>query len=311
MKTLITFFALASLTFAQEEDPLKYFPYKAGDMWEYYWDDQQYPDTLQNFNVVDSIDGEGNIFVLQSARFINPISPPALLGDSILFKIDTIYNVYGAYQSQNDLLYKLNAQQGEKWIVYEYPSGNAFEMCRVMEVREEEWFGIKTIVKVFVFYFTQDSTDTLGLVRYGDVLAKNFGLVHRGGLDAVGVITLKGCVINGILFGDTTDVITSVKDLSDNSLILFELFSNYPNPFNPTTTISFRIGNSKNISLIVYDTMGKEVKRLIDNEFYYSGIYKVVWDGRNNYNQLASSGVYYYRLIGDSINLTRSMILIK
>ncbi len=63
--------------------------------------------------------------------------------------------------------------------------------------------------------------------------------------------------------------------------------------------------------LVVYDIMGKEIKRLIDYEFYYPGIYKVIWDGKNNSNQLISSGAYYYCLIGEGIRITRSMILMK
>lgn len=315
MKAFIILFALNSMIFAQEDDPLKYFPYKTGDMWEYFWSDIQYPDTLQNFNIKDSIDAEGNIYVWQSARFINPIAPPALLSDTSIYKIDTSFNVFClTCPIENRFLYKLNAQQGDQWVAHNYQGGSGYEMVRVERVWEDELFfgsGIYSTFKAFVYYYASDSTDTLGLGRYGDVLSKGFGLWSRGGGDAVGDIYLKGCVINDSLYGDTTTVITSVKDLSENLITEFELYPNYPNPFNPNTTIGYKLLTAQNISLIVYDTMGKEVKRLIYNEFHSPGIYKAIWDGKNNSYQSVSSGVYYFRLIGGGINITRSMVLMK
>jgi hypothetical protein len=315
----ISIILISKITLAQLfDDPLKYFPYKTGDMWEYYWDDSQYPDTLQNFNIKDSVDAEGNIYVTQSARFINPIKPPALLSDTAIYKIDTSFNVFClTCPIENQYLYKLNAQQGDQWVAHIYQDSSnvyGYEMVRVERVWEDELFfgsGIYSTFKAFVYYYAPDSTDTLGLTRYGTVLTKNFGLWSKGGGDAVGDIFLKGCVINDTLYGDTTNVITSVKDLSENLPVDFELYPNFPNPFNPKTTISFKIKSSQIISLIVYDMMGKEVKRLIDNEYYYSGIYKKDWNSKNNSNQLVSSGVYYYRLISGSVNSTRSMILMK
>lgn len=162
-----------------------------------------------------------------------------------------------------------------------------------------------------MYYYAPDSTDTLGLVRYSITLAYSFGLYYKGSGDAVGDIYLKGCVINDTLYGDTTNVVTSVKDLSENTPKDFELYPNYPNPFNPSTSISFKINNSQTISLVIYDLMGKEVKRLIDNEFHYSGSYKTNWNGKNTSNQSVASGVYYFRLIGDGIIITRSMVLMK
>ena len=48
---------------AQVPNPLEFFPHKEGDMWEYFWNDLQYPDTVQNFNIHDSVDAEGNIYI--------------------------------------------------------------------------------------------------------------------------------------------------------------------------------------------------------------------------------------------------------
>lgn len=318
MKRIVLFLVLTSLTFAQSKDPLKYFPYKTGNMWEYYFDDLEYPDTVQVFNIKDSVDAEGNIYVTQIARRINPIEYPLLFPDTATYKIDTAYNVFGPYiqggpNADSLLIFKLNAKKDDQWVVYDYShgGGGSYEIARLREIREDELFGRQTTFKFITYYWSEDSTDTLGLDRYGDNLAYGFGLRARGGGDLIGDIILKGCVINDTLYGDTTNIITSVKDISENLPVQFELYPNYPNPFNPLTTISFNLQSSGNISLIVYDAMGREIKRLIDDKRTNYGYHKIIWNGRSNSGQTVSSGVYYYSLISKGKRITRSMILLK
>ena len=315
MRTRYFLLLIPILTIAQTEDPLEYFPHKIGDMWEYFWYDLEYPDTLQNFTISDSIDAEGNIYITQSARFINPTKPPALLGDSVVYMIDKSYNVFcltcPVYER---FLYKLDAQQGYQWVMYKSEIDSThtwYEIARVAEVREDMLFGKNTTIKNFVYYGTNDSTDTSGLSSYASELASGFGLWWRGGGDAVGQIYLQGCVINDTLYGDTTDVIASVRIASEDIPDGFELYQNYPNPFNPPTTISIKLPASNNISLIVYDAMGNEIKRLIDNEWTFGGNHRIIWNGKSNSNQIVTSGVYYYSLISNGMRITRSMILLK
>jgi subtilisin family serine protease len=87
--------------------------------------------------------------------------------------------------------------------------------------------------------------------------------------------------------------------------IPFELSVPYPNPFNPSTTLSFVIGHSSFASLKVYDVLGREVAMLV-NEVKPAGTYTVHFDASN-----LSSGVYYYRLSVGSFTATRKMILTK
>ncbi len=322
MKKIITilFFIISFIhLFSQTPHPLDFFPYKTGDMWEYFWDDFQYPDTVQNFNIHDSVDSGGNNYLTQFGRRINPIEWAVLFPDTGYYKIDTNFNVFGPYMqggpgAENLLIYKLNANLGDQWVLYTHQDSTTiygYEMARVREVWEDVLFGKQVTFKYIHYYFADESTDTLGLGRYGDILASGFGLWWRGGGDLVGDIFLKGCFINDTLYGDTTNIITSVLDLSNISISDFKLYPNYPNPFNPSTTISFNAKSSNNISLIIYDAMGKEVKRLIDNEYFYSGTHELIWNGKNNANQSVSSGIYFYRLIRGSEIVTRSMILLK
>jgi hypothetical protein len=85
----------------------------------------------------------------------------------------------------------------------------------------------------------------------------------------------------------------------------FELSQNFPNPFNPTTTIQFDIQKSGYYSLKVYNLLGQEVATLVAGN-KSAGRYSVNFDASN-----LTSGMYVYRLSGNNVNLTRKMLLMK
>jgi hypothetical protein len=90
----------------------------------------------------------------------------------------------------------------------------------------------------------------------------------------------------------------------------YELFQNFPNPFNPTTTINYTIpktesSNYLNVQLIVYDVLGREVRKLV-NEVQKSGEYRYRFNGAN-----LTSGIYFYRITAGDYSHTRKMILLK
>jgi len=97
---------------------------------------------------------------------------------------------------------------------------------------------------------------------------------------------------------------------SPNVPILFSLHQNYPNPFNPTTTINYSLQISTNVSVIIYNTLGQEVKVLVD-EFQNSGYKSVIWDGTNNAGLKIGSGTYFYKLTAGNFVSSKKMILLK
>ncbi|MFQ5584015.1 MAG: FlgD immunoglobulin-like domain containing protein [Calditrichia bacterium] len=94
----------------------------------------------------------------------------------------------------------------------------------------------------------------------------------------------------------------------------FNLNQNYPNPFNPSTTIEFELPTTGEDShptrLSVYDMQGKKVRTLVNGTFA-PGIYKVVWDGRDEQGNPVSSGAYIYELKTENIHLTRQMVFLR
>ncbi len=85
----------------------------------------------------------------------------------------------------------------------------------------------------------------------------------------------------------------------------FTLSQNFPNPFNPSTTISFDIPKSEFVTLKVFDILGKEVTTLI-NEEMIAGNYTKTWDAKN-----LSSGVYFYKLQAGKFTETKKMVLVR
>lgn len=103
-----------------------------------------------------------------------------------------------------------------------------------------------------------------------------------------------GCSYNPI---GIIQISTIVKD--------FNLGQNYPNPFNPVTKINFSIPKNSNVSLIVYDILGKEVKALV-NETLTAGEYEVDFEAGG-----LTSGIYYYILNADGYRSVKKMALVK
>lgn len=90
----------------------------------------------------------------------------------------------------------------------------------------------------------------------------------------------------------------------------FYLFQNYPNPFNAITTISFTLPNSTYISLQIYDTMGRLIYKLVQQDVP-AGSYKFIWSGQNEAGLPVSSGLYFCKLKAGDYTATKKLILIK
>ncbi len=84
----------------------------------------------------------------------------------------------------------------------------------------------------------------------------------------------------------------------------------YPNPFNPSTTLNFTVGEPAQVRLIVFDVLGRHVNELVNTRLS-AGQHSVVWDGRDANGHLVASGTYFFKLEADGVQFARSMILLK
>lgn len=115
----------------------------------------------------------------------------------------------------------------------------------------------------------------------------------------------------------------TVHRLGDNSVVGVEedrnitkaegfgLVSNYPNPFNPTTTIEFSLPERTTVKVEVFDILGRKVSTLINNQELNSGLQRLVWNGKNDNGVHMVSGVYIYRISSESFSVSKKMMLLK
>jgi flagellar hook assembly protein FlgD len=101
-----------------------------------------------------------------------------------------------------------------------------------------------------------------------------------------------------------------IKDQLNNLPSAFTLKQNYPNPFNPTTTIDYAIFRAGEYELAVYNLLGQKIRTLLSSQLT-AGDYRAQWDGRNETGQKVGSGIYFYRLSGQNLTLTRKMVLMR
>ncbi len=154
------------------------------------------------------------------------------------------------------------------------------------------------------------------LLNGRDVLVSYYG--NAGAYDrsvvvgADGVLRYRGSVFVNGDFEDVQDVLEEeLAKIATNSEeeaftpTAIQLNQNYPNPFNPSTTISYSIDSPGEVSLKVYNLLGKEVATLV-NGAQASGSHSIVWNAES-----VPSGVYMYRLTSGNTQLSRRMMLIK
>ena len=121
------------------------------------------------------------------------------------------------------------------------------------------------------------------------------------------------CVSNDAFIFFVDDVlITGATDGDDPTapVVVTSLNTNYPNPFNPSTTISYSVKDALPVTIEIYNVKGQLVKTLI-NEQKAAGTHTVVWNGTDNSNRPVSSGVYYYKMNAGKYSSTKKMIMMK
>ena len=170
-----------------------------------------------------------------------------------------------------------------------------FPFICVDEVTFNKW-GIQGPRKIFTIY---------------DLTGYTYSLSQGVGIDSIydtfdfgeNYVTLKGCIINGVVSGDTITV--SVDDENPVQPTEFSLSQNYPNPFNPVTRIQYSVNSTQNVTLKVYDLLGREVATLV-NEEKPAGNYEVEFDG-----SALTSGIYFYQVKAGNFIETKKMVLLR
>ena len=108
----------------------------------------------------------------------------------------------------------------------------------------------------------------------------------------------------------SSDATLAVNEKSDILPKEFALHDNYPNPFNPTTTIRFDLPKATDVSILIFNVLGQKIKT-IDMSQINPGYHSVVWNATNDYGSQVSAGMYFYQLRTNDFIKTKKMVLLK
>ncbi len=111
---------------------------------------------------------------------------------------------------------------------------------------------------------------------------------------------------------DTTilKLVTDIKGDHEAKATGFVLYDNYPNPFNPGTTIEYQLPQSAEVRLTIYDVQGQEVRQLVQQN-KAAGHHMAYWDGKDEAGKQVATGLYFYRLTADQFSVIKKCLLMK
>lgn len=157
---------------------------------------------------------------------------------------------------------------------------------------------------IATLYFTQN-----GLSSSDTAMISDTSLTPAGGLLFGDTATIPAGYVPAFV-GGVVYVSSAISDRDGTLPNDFELMPNYPNPFNPSTAISFALPEPRHVVLEVYNLLGQRVVRLYDG-LAPAGYLDLVWDGRDHTGHSVGSGVYFYRVSAGDFNQVRKMVLLK
>ncbi len=183
-----------------------------------------------------------------------------------------------------------NLTAGSQWIVASYEPNDSTVNVLILN-SEQKTFSVGQGVLVRFSISIINSFD-LSNVSLSNVMVTN------SQADSLGV------TINNLEWNNKSNI----AENSDSKSFL--LGQNYPNPFNPSTRIAYQLSKAAQVRLSVYDIMGREVNRLVD-QYQSVGNYNVEWNSNAINGQKLASGIYFARLDANNESTTRKMIMTK
>jgi hypothetical protein len=286
------------------QEVLNYYPLAIGNKWVFHHSTVSY-DPYPNYSY--------------------QIDVKEVLGDTIASNGKHYYKVNDETIWESSVLERIDSSEGKVYRYYEDTSLPESEyvaydlLAEIGDTISSFRTGFNTVL--FTTMYAEATFNKFGLTKPKKVFEEYtlhppiFSLTQDIGLDSIysyfdfgeTYITLKGCIIDGVVYGDTTTV--GVEDDESPIANKFRLEQNYPNPFNPSTSIQYAIGSRQFVTLKVYDVLGNEIATLV-NEEKPAGEYEIEFN-TSSIKHLPSSGIYFYQLKAGSFIQTKKMILLK
>lgn len=271
-------------TFAQQ-----FYPMQPGNRWSY---------RIIHIDYVNPADSSARELtaigdtLMANGKIYHQLNRPDVIGATFVREDSNFVYYYSPYDTVEVPMYNLKSEPGVADTIQWPPLGRS----TVTSSSEQTILGKVTTVREY----TID-----GLVQYKVTLAKGLGIIGAWDMgDAFRFDYLKwdirGAVIDNTLYG----ILVDVKEMKDQT-VEYSLTQNFPNPFNPFTTIQYALPQRSHVTLTVYSTLGQKVALLVNGEVN-AGHHEMQFNASN-----LASGVYLYRLTAADFIQTRAMLLVK
>ena len=248
-------------------------------------------DTSRSASIDISVPGS------QVGAYAHNISVNPQYGNEIIVTYSN-YNVVGLYHSSDGGL-TYDAIEGNLTGTMEN-SGPSLRASSIVSNQGTTLYILGTSVGVYSTLILNGNSTVWE--QEGEAVMGNVVVGNIASRDSDGRVVI-GTHGRGIFIGDMN--VVSVASESNIIPERFKLNGNYPNPFNPSTTIEYVLSTKSNITITVYNLRGQEVTRLL-SQAQEAGTHKVIWNASG-----MASGVYFYRLQAGDFVQTRKMVLLK
>ena len=275
--------------------------------WNYIWDDICKQPYLQNQAHTQLITYDDSISIKLKCEYIRKSN----LAGTIIWKIGRDYSggqapllsMIGKY------LLKYPVQNPKTPVLLSPPNGETGDSTSVIL----KWNGVDSTTSYHMQF--SDAPDFSSIL--GDKPGINLNYFQIGNLKSstkyywrISAANLNGSSDWSDVWSFITKEVTAVDNNPSNTPALYDL-TNYPNPFNPTTTIQYTIPITGFVTIKVYDILGNEVSTLV-NEPKAAGRYNVTFNiKQTTSNRQLSSGVYFYQLRAGNSVITKKLMLLK
>ncbi|HPN39159.1 MAG TPA: T9SS type A sorting domain-containing protein [Melioribacteraceae bacterium] len=213
-------------------------------------------------------------------------------------------------------LFRMNYNGVKKWAVYKEAYNNYDYGTDILELENGSFLAVGNSKKdnynndILIVYI-----DSLGTTKWNYIIdmgknewVNNIIRINENKFMLIGYTNSKDNYIDDIFI---TYFETNTTNVNGESYLPKDyLYNNYPNPFNPSTTINYSIAEASEVKLRIFDVTGQIVKELV-NEYKNSGFYSVFWEGKNDRGDFVASGVYYCLLTAGNRSFINKLALIK
>ena len=240
----------------------------------------------------------------ESSMLLSPVCISEFLATSAFGGIDDWIEIYNRSDESFNLSGCFLSDGCGNPFMWTFPPGTILEPGKYLVIYEDALdFGLSSAGDDVIMFTAADSVTGVDFYDFG---AQQPDITHGRYPDGTGYWEFFRTATPGETNVSQTGVDTDLLSVPE----AFQLYPNYPNPFNPETSIEFNLPGSRRTIVKIYDALGREIVTLLNRELL-PGKHRVSWTGEDAAGRRVSSGIYIYRVEAGEFQATGKMVLMQ